>query len=283
MHRMVRDSIRLGMGTAAALMLIVGAGQGLADDVAGHVTAAAGDVQGADGPVAEGQHVKVGGEGGCSILVDQDAVVELCGQTSLVLKRDKDSNRRIVKLEAGEIRVVVEPRQFDERIEIHTPSAIALLLGTIVHVSIDPVTGATTISSAESKVAVRSSNPDVRGTTVVGESEQVTVQPGEAPPTERKKLNKEQVSELGGCLVDFHSAARGVASAHHGELVVDRLTAADADSFQAGSDGSRGSGERELRVPGGSLTGSEDVCEATDCGNESLPEPSSSQKFLESF
>ena len=35
-------------------------------------------------------------------------MVELCGQTSLLLERDERSNRRIVRLDRGEIRVVVE-------------------------------------------------------------------------------------------------------------------------------------------------------------------------------
>jgi hypothetical protein len=257
---------------AAAFALLLGAPVASAQHAAGEITASLGDAL--DGSVAEGQHLKLGEDGACSILVDQDAVVELCGQTSLMLKKDGD--RRIVALDQGEIRIVVEPRNFEERIEIHTPAAIATLLGTIVHVSIDPVSGATTISSAESKVAVRSGDPDVRGTTVVEASEQVTVTPGEAPPAKPKRLNKEQVSELGGCLVDFHSAARSQHAFEHGNLITERLTAMDIERNLSGQLPSPVSAVGTVSMgPGEPLDGQEDVCVATDC----TPEPEQSGQF----
>ena len=216
-----------GAVTAAAIcavVVLVPAGV-VADEIAGEITASVGDV--VTGTVAEGEHVKLGKDGACSILVDHDALVELCGETSLLLKRDERSNRRIVSLDRGEIRIVVEPRAFEERIEIHTPAAIATLLGTIVHVSIDPTTGATTISSAESRVSVRSGDPLISGTTVVDASEQLTVMPGMAPPKEPRRLDSDEVSELGGCLVDFHSAALKKHSHDHNVRVAERLSIPD--------------------------------------------------------
>jgi len=254
-------------GLAASLVALLwsGAPAVFADDVAGHVTAS---IESAlDGPIADGEHVKLGEGDACSILLDDDAVVELCGETSVVFKRDRDSNRRIVSLDSGEIRIVVEPREFEERIEIHTPAAVATLLGTIVHVAVDRKTGETTITSAQSKVSVRSDEPAVRGTTVLTAGEQVTVEPGDAPPAEPKRLDPEEVSALGGCLVNFHTAAADRDSRDSGERVAVRLTAFDAANAgslprAAPSDRSGGSPRDE---PGDPLTGQEDVCVATDC------------------
>ena len=71
--------------------------------------------------------LETGEEGGCSLLVDQDALMEVCGNTSLRLERKSDAPDapRVVKLDRGEIRMVVEPRLGEEKIEIHTPTAIA--------------------------------------------------------------------------------------------------------------------------------------------------------------
>jgi len=258
-----------------------------ADEVAGQVTASIDSELG--GPIADGEHLKLGEDAACSILLDGDAVVELCGQTSVVFKRDRDSNRRIVSLDRGEIRIVVDPRDFHERIEIHTPAAIATLLGTIVHVSIDSKTGATTISSAESKVSVRSDEPTVRGTTVLRAGEQVTVETGAAPPATPKRLDPREISELGGCLVNFHLAAADRDSRESGDRLMDRLTALDAANSASipgatpsdrpgGSTSDRPGGSTSDRPgrspsdnPGDPLAGQEGVCVATDCDSKGIP------------
>jgi hypothetical protein len=234
------------------------------------------------GTLAEGEHVKLGEDGACSILVDRDALVELCGQTSLLLRRDERSNRRIVALDRGEIRIVVEPRAFEERIEIHTPAAIATLLGTIVHVSVDPTTGATTISSAESRVSVRSGDPHIPGTTIVDVSEQLTVMPGEAPPAAPRRLDRDQLSELGGCLVDFHSAALGRDSHQHNLRVAERLTTPDIVAYGEGeslrSPTTAAHDGDSPYAPGAPLTTQDDVCVVTDCDPTGAIDPGSENR-----
>ena len=252
-----------------------------ADGMAGQVTASV-DAE-LDGPIADGEHLELGEDAACSILLDDDAVVELCGQTSVVFERDRGTNRRIVSLDSGEIRIVVDPRDFSERIEIHTPAAIATLLGTIVHVSVDAKTGATTISSAQSKVSVRSDEPAVGGTTVLMAGEQVTVEPGAAPPAKPKRLDPQEFSELGGCLVDFHVAAADRDSRESGERLTDRLAEVDAanagslpgpppsddpaapPSDDPGASPSDRTGGSRPDDPGDPLTGQEGVCVTTDC------------------
>ncbi len=262
-----------GWVVGLASLLGSGAPAVFADDVAGHVTASLESQF--EGPIAEGEHVRLGESDACSILLDDDAVVELCGNTSVVFTRDRDSNRRIVSLDGGEIRIVVEPRAFEERIEIHTPAAIATLLGTIAHVAVDPKTGRTTITSTESRVSVRSDQPAVRGTTVLEAGEQVSVEPGGAPPAEPRRLDLEQISTLGGCLVNFHTAAADRDSRVIGERTTGRLTAfdaANAGSLPGAAAPSERPGDSPRDEPGDPLTGQEGVCVVTDCAPHENPQ-----------
>jgi ferric-dicitrate binding protein FerR (iron transport regulator) len=265
--RFNRMGLRAAMASLAMLAIGVG-GNATADDIAGQITASTGLVEGAaSGSVAEGDHIKLGEDEGCSILVDQDAVVEMCGDTSVVLRKDK--RKRIVELDRGEVRLVVEPRDIEARVEIHTPSAVATLLGTIVHVAVDEKTGKTTISSAESKIAVRSADPGVRGTTVIDTSEQLVVERGQAPPAKPRRLTRDQIAALGGCLVDFHSAALGRDSDEHRERVADRL---------AWFDGEASDDPGPERVPGDMdrpITSQEGICVTTDCRSGEMMEQSS--------
>jgi hypothetical protein len=260
--------MRRGLGGAAAGLAALLAGTAvpaLADPDAARVTAAIdADLPGA---IADGEHVRLGENSACSILLDGDALVELCAETSLVFERDRDSQRRIVSLDGGEIRIVVEPRAVAERIEIHTPAAIATLLGTIAHVAVDAQTGATKITSAHSRISVRSGLPGVGGSTVLESGQQLTVKRGEPPPAQPRRLDPRELSELGGCLVDFHSAAADQHSREHGEQLLERLAASDAaeapelpsGAAPDGSDGAPGA------APGDPLAGQEGVCVATDC------------------
>lgn len=273
MIEMASKMMRIGTSAAGlAALLWSGAPAVFADEIAGQVTASIESELG--GPIADGEHVRLGDGDACSILLDDDAVVELCGKASVVFTRDRDSNRRIVSMDGGEIRIVVEPRGFEERIEIHTPAAIATLLGTIVYVSVDPKTGKTTITSAQSEVSVRSGEPAVRGTTVLKAGEQITLAPGDAPPAEPERLDPEEVSALGGCLVNFHTAAADRDSRGSGERVTGRLTAFDAANAgslpgAAPSDRPGGSSRDE---PGDPLTGQEGVCVVTDCESHENPQ-----------
>ena len=102
-----RHGVRIGSWIAwTAIGLLLGTPAASADNVAGQITASTGLVEGGEQKtLGEGEHVDLGSDGGCSILVDHDSLVELCGGTSLVLRKQKE--RRIVALDRGEIRLVV--------------------------------------------------------------------------------------------------------------------------------------------------------------------------------
>ncbi len=160
------------------------------------------------GTLVDGSDLETGEDGGCSVLVDDNALMELCGGTSLRLERkdDKQEGVRVVRLDRGEIRLVVEPRLGLERIEIHTPAAIATILGTVFFISVDEfdVTTMTVGADSKSVVSVTSNLDNVKGETKLAGGQQIVMQPGEAPPP-AKMLNKQAIARLGGCLVDFHS------------------------------------------------------------------------------
>jgi hypothetical protein len=157
--------------------------------------------------LGDGAGIETGDDGGCSVLVDDDALMELCSGTSLKLDRKdgKKDGTRVVRLDQGEIRMVVEPRLEEEKIEIHTPAAIATIVGTVLYVSVDAL-GVTTVTTekAGSIVRVASSEPDVKGESTLTGTQQLVIKPGEAPSPPRR-LDEASVAKLGGCLVNFHA------------------------------------------------------------------------------
>jgi len=171
--------------------------------------------------LGDDETLRTGNESGCSILLDRNSVVELCGRTRISFATDPKRGNRIVNVEAGTLRMFVEPREVGERIEIHTPAAIATILGTIVYVTVDPATGASTFTSSDSKVNIRDRNaadcvpvglPPEAGTpecdkgTTIGRLEQLTVVRGQKAH-KKIKISEQQLVELGGCLLDFHDLA----------------------------------------------------------------------------
>ena len=156
--------------------------------------------------LADGDSLQTGQDAACSILVDGDAVLELCQATSLRLghREGRSDGPRVLELRAGEIRVLAEPRPAGQRIEIHTPAAIATILGSVVYVAVD-AKGVTTIASAESNVRVESSRRLGRAMTLTA-GQQVTVRPG-APLPRVAQIWDPEASPADGCLIDFRAIA----------------------------------------------------------------------------
>jgi hypothetical protein len=216
MRKSFHDGLTGLAPAGAALLMLVGvAGAAPSEGPAARVTAAVGETSSAGavldprGSLAEGADVDTGDDGGCSLLVDGDALMELCAGTELHLERKggDPNGARVVNLERGEIRMVVEPRLGEERIEVHTPAAIATILGTIAYVSVDAL-GVTTVTSRHARVLVESAAAGVKGATTVSEGEQAVVEPGRAPSPARR-LDEDELAAVGGCLVDFHEATLG--------------------------------------------------------------------------
>ncbi len=177
--------------------------------------------------LADGDSLRTGDDGACSILVDQDAVLEVCQGTSLRLgHRDgKSDGPRVLELRQGEIRVLAEPRGAAQRIEIHTPAAIATILGSVVYVSVD-AKGTATIASAESEVRVESARRLGSVLTLKG-GQQVTVRPGVPLPRVAQTWDP-NVSPADGCLVDFRAIAFDSARSRGDGRALDAITGQDA-------------------------------------------------------
>jgi ferric-dicitrate binding protein FerR (iron transport regulator) len=177
--------------------------------------------------LADGDSLRTGEDGACSILVDGDAVLELCQATTLRLgHRDgRSDGPRVLELRAGEIRVLAEPRAAARRIEIHTPAAIATVLGSAVYVAVD-AKGVTTIASAESKVRVESSRRLGRALTLTA-GQQLTVRPG-APLPRNAEIWDPLTSPADGCLVDFRAIAFDASRGPGDGNALEKIAAEDA-------------------------------------------------------
>ena len=202
---------RGALAAALCAIAVLIAGAASAAETAAHITAVEGGTHvgdaAADRSAALGEDaaIRTDDDGNCALLVDEDALVELCSSTIMTLTRKPDTGNRVVKIDAGTTRVVVEPRSADEYIEIHTPAAIATIMGTTVFVEVDPVTGGTKITS-DNLVRVRSPNPNIKGSSDVSNMRQITMLPNQVPPQSRE-IDRTVLANLGGCLVDFHEVA----------------------------------------------------------------------------
>jgi len=180
--------------------------------------------------VQEGQPVSTGAAENMALVLRDDALLELCARSVVTLKRHAVRKAQIVKLDAGEARFVVSPRSPDERIEVHTPSAIATILGTVVLVKVDPETGETTVSSTENEVEVKSSDPSVSGSTRVARGEQCVVEAGKAP-TRARVLAEPVFATLGECLMDLENAALAQDRIARRRKDLERIAMADSSLF----------------------------------------------------
>jgi len=195
--------------------------------------------------VVDGDPLETGDESGCSVLLDQNAVVELCGRTRISFATDPRSGNRIVKIESGSVRLIVEPREPGERIEIHTPAAIATILGTILYVTVDPVTGEETFTSSDSRVNIRDRDgvdctpvglpaeagvPRCAAGTTIGGLEQLSIVPGEKQ-RETKPVSEQDLAMLGGCLLDYHDLAARIDRMTQAEKATQRVVAVDVASI----------------------------------------------------
>jgi hypothetical protein len=192
--------------------------------------------------VGDDEKLETGDDSGCSILLDQNAVVELCGQTRISFATDDRRGNRIVNIESGTVRMVVEPREANERIEIHTPAAIATILGTIIYVTVDPASGETTFTSSESRINIRGRDevdcspvglpaeaglPECAEGTTIGSLEQLTVMPGEQQ-RKTKRIKEQDLAVLGGCLFNFHDLAAEIDRMGQEKEATVRVALADA-------------------------------------------------------
>lgn len=208
--------------------------------------------------VARDEAIETEADGKLSLLVGGDAAVDLCGDTRLAFEDRGKAD--VVRVESGELRAFVAPRAADARLEIHTPAAVAVILGTIVHTSVDPLTGSTRFVSRDNPVRVQSAIPGVQGQTTICCGEEVTVEKG-AKPSAKRKLDAKQLAALGGCFEGLADAAAASDRVAAERSALDRMAEADAAKAPLPAVGSADMPEAPIDPvnPG-------DVCYPPDCG-----------------
>jgi hypothetical protein len=222
-HRRVRIA-----GLCLASILV--AGPAASGTPAGRLTAVIGDATLADRPidprsnVTEGASITTGGDGNLAMLVDEDAVVELCAETEMKLLRDETSGTRVIEVGAGTTRIIVDPDTDLGTLQIVTPAMVATLMGTAVYVTVDPVTKETTLISEDHKVKLESRDPNVHGSTIVDGNQKLTMRPGEPPPENPENVDEDDLTNISECLKDIHGAA--VATSRSGSSKAENRMAA---------------------------------------------------------
>jgi hypothetical protein len=197
----------------SALVCLPGASPAAASQ-AGTVTGVKGDATGTNGELtqhaalSDDEKVQTGEDGNLALLLGDDVLVELCASSSLVVENEEDG-RRILRIEGGEARILVEPGKRGIPIEIHTPAAIATIFGTVIYVTVDPETGETTITSSDHDVEVRGIGPAASEPIQITGGQRTTVAWGGAPE-QPEDLVPRRMRDLGQCLGDFESDLRAV-------------------------------------------------------------------------
>jgi ferric-dicitrate binding protein FerR (iron transport regulator) len=197
------------------------------------VTSAEGDTASAGEPLAmhrqlgAGDVVETEDEGRCSMLLAEDAVLQLCHGAKLRFGPEGPRGPSVLELTKGELKATVGARPPEDPLEIHTPVAIATILGTVVHVSVDPVTGETVITSLENRIRVVNVDaPDEP--VVIATGEQVTVRRGRIPGAVRR-ADPRELARHSDCLDDgaFRKLAAALERSAHADDLLEEVAAMD--------------------------------------------------------
>ena len=237
MKHLIRWKMRRRTSLAVTALIAAGA-LGMSGpagaEVTGTVTAVKGDASVAEHPaeisdsISKDESIVTGPEASCSVLVDKRALVQFCGQAAVHLRHDEDRNATIVDVVEGSTRTLAGPRRADEPLEIHTPVAIAAILGTILSVTVDPETGDATFALEEGKAQIETRDPALGRTITLNAGEQVTVyadgRTGEVQPLKPRDLPGRPE-----CLDDrfFHGASVEIARVERLQWLTDAITSAD--------------------------------------------------------
>lgn len=125
--------------------------------------------------------VKVEGNGLASLIVGDSAIVKMCHGAAMGFGSDLGSGPTALNLRTGHLKVSAGKRPTDSPLEIHTPAAIATLLGTEVHVVVDPASGDTTITSISHDIRVTGVSSEDKEGVVISEGQRVTIRKGGEP------------------------------------------------------------------------------------------------------
>jgi hypothetical protein len=180
--------------------------------------------------VAAGESVQTRSDSSCSLLMAGETLVQLCGATRVEARTSEKDGRYSIDVKQGRLRALVGEQPADQPLEIHTPVAVAQILGTTVYVDVDPTTGVTTIGSADNPIVVQNSDPSVVGSVTICCGQKVTIAPGK-PPGAPSELEKEDVSGIHDCLGDLHQPPLAEDRSRNELAMMDSLAGGEADTL----------------------------------------------------
>ena len=138
--------------------------------------------------------------------------------------------------------------------------------------TVDAVTGDSTITSTHSAVRVRSTSERFDQETILNPTEQITVRRGAPPPAHPEQLGPRQITELTTCIADLREAAL---QQKRGDLVDDTITRMAESEISRGRSLGRAptqpTPQPENQTPGGDLNDLGNVCTPVDCGDYQQP------------
>jgi hypothetical protein len=216
----------------AACALAVSAPAGAS--ITGTVTSVEGDASVGESPaemsslVSKGESIVTGPDASCSVLVDRRSLLQFCGEAAVRLDHDAQRNATILEVMEGSTRTLVGPRPADEPLEIHTPVAIAVILGTVLSVTVDPATGDSTFALEEGKARIETRDPTLGRSFTLNAGEQVTVY-ADGRASKAQPFDLRDVFGRKDCMDDsfFHAASLEIARKERYQELTDEITRMD--------------------------------------------------------
>lgn len=180
--------------------------------------------------VSSADEIVVEGSGIASLMVADSAIVKMCHGASLGFGEDQGSGPSALNLRTGQLKVSAEKRASDNPLEIHTPAAIATLLGTELLVEVDPTTGDTIFTSLDHDIRVNAiDSPDAEGF-VISPGQSITVRKGMQPDAvENADLSAIEASSHCMDAERFRIAAVSSARNDYGQQSLSQIAAMDVE------------------------------------------------------
>ncbi len=227
-----RTILRRGLQYAMCALLIgiIGAPSALAD-IRAIVTSVDGDAKSGQAsvqlhsPGALESPLVTDDDASCSVLIDRETVVQFCGRTSMRIVDDKSRDITIVRIDEGSTRTTAAPRGLDNPLEIHTPIAVAVIVGTVITTTVDPLTGDTTFEVEEGSIRVRATESADSSMVTVEAGESVTIRRGQQP--ERVITSQGRATNAQDCIGRLRVASIKTARKTREAVVMEEITKAD--------------------------------------------------------
>lgn len=230
-----RSMLRGAFIVAISLLIGVGDGSVLAADT--FVTAVVGRARLDGHPltahrlVGDGSsdiEIETDAGGSCAVLHGESILVQLCGDTKVRIPAVEGDAPQMIEISRGEIRLTSMRQRSDRRLKIRTPASVVRPFTTVLHISVEPTSGKTVVTSLESRAVVVSTNADEKRSAILNTGQQITIETGH-PPGKIQKLDGEAEQSDSPCFSGevFRSEAVAQDALKDGQAALDRFAAAD--------------------------------------------------------